>query len=207
MHHTGALTATLRHEIVTRHRLKSTYINHSKDASEGLDVDNVRFKGARHAARIDHHVGDRIRRRRTLLGYTQEQLADALDISYQQIQKYETGANRVSAGRLFQISQRLEVPITFFFDGLGIDFDQDPSDWANRSTIETIRALNQIPDAAVRTAVAGLVKALAATGEGAPAADRAGDANNGHASNRSNGSSGSNGRSHGNGGEGESDNH
>lgn len=126
-------------------------------------MDDVRFKGARHAARIDLHVGDRIRRRRTILGYTQEQLAEALDISYQQIQKYETGANRVSAGRLFQISQRLEVPISFFFDGLGIDFGDDSSSWANRSTIETVRSLQQIQDPAVRSAVLGLLKALAAS--------------------------------------------
>jgi transcriptional regulator with XRE-family HTH domain len=131
----------------------------------GFSVDDVRFKGARHAARIDHHVGDRIRRRRTILGYTQEQLADALDISYQQIQKYETGANRVSAGRLFQISQRLEVPITFFFDGLGIDFVDEGAAWSNRSTIETVRSLNQISDPAVRMAVLSLVKALAASPE------------------------------------------
>jgi len=130
-----------------------------------MSVDDVRFKGARHAARIDHHVGDRIRRRRTILGYTQEQLADALDISYQQIQKYETGANRVSAGRLFQISQRLEVPINFFFDGLGIDFGDDGSAWANRATIETVRSLHQIQDPALRNAVLGLLKALSASTE------------------------------------------
>ena len=68
--------------------------------------------------RVDEHVGLRIRLRRTLLGLTQERLAVALNMSYQQIQKYETGTNRVSAGRLFQLAQMLEVGVAFFFDGL-----------------------------------------------------------------------------------------
>jgi transcriptional regulator with XRE-family HTH domain len=127
-------------------------------------VDTFRFKGARHAAKIDQQVGDRIRRRRTLLGYTQEQLAEALDISYQQIQKYETGANRVSAGRLYQIAQRLEAPVTYFFEGLGVDFDGDvdlpASSGSNRATIELVRNFNHIADGAVRNAVASLVKSL-----------------------------------------------
>lgn len=125
-------------------------------------MDNFRFKGARHAARIDQQVGERIRKRRTLLGYTQEQLAEALDISYQQIQKYETGANRVSAGRLYQIAQRLETPVSFFFDGLGIDYEIEESNGnSNRSTIDLVRNFNLIGDAGVRMSLAGLVKSLA----------------------------------------------
>ena len=160
-------------------------------------MDNVRFKGARHAARIDQHVGDRIRCRRTLLGFTQEQLADALDISYQQIQKYETGANRVSAGRLYQISQRLEVPITFFFEGLGMDFDDPAAGWANRTTIEAVRALNQIGDSQVRNAVTQLLKSLATiNGEHqGHQADRFGDDHHGH---NGNGNGNGNGKGHGN---------
>ena len=68
--------------------------------------------------RIDRHVGERIRHRRTELGLTQEQLGEALGVSYQQIQKYETGANRISAGRLYEIARRLGVDISDFFDGL-----------------------------------------------------------------------------------------
>lgn len=124
-------------------------------------MDSVRFKGARHAARIDQHVGDKIRRRRMLLGYTQEQLAESLDISYQQIQKYETGANRVSAGRLYQIAERLEVPITFFFDGLGMEYEPENASGSNRATIELVRHFNQIGDISVRSALTGLVKSLA----------------------------------------------
>lgn len=126
-------------------------------------MDNVRFKGARNAARIDQTVGDRIRKRRTLLGFTQEQLAEALDISYQQIQKYETGANRVSAGRLFQIAQRLEAPIGYFFEGMGLEFDTEVSIGSNRATIDLVRNFNTIGDPSIRNAVASLVKSLAQT--------------------------------------------
>lgn len=119
-------------------------------------------RGARHAARIDQHVGERIRKRRTLLGYTQEQLAEALEISYQQVQKYETGANRVSSGRLFQIAQRLEVPVSYFFEGLEVTAQAAvmPHGGSNRTTIDLVRNFNGINDVSVRNALAGLVKSL-----------------------------------------------
>ena len=67
---------------------------------------------------IDHHVGKRIRRRRRLLGLTQQQLAEAVGIRFQQIQKYESGANRVSASRLFEIAEALDVPVQYFYEGI-----------------------------------------------------------------------------------------
>lgn len=67
---------------------------------------------------VDVHVGKRIRHRRWLIGKTQQQLAEQVGIKFQQIQKYETGANRVSASRLWDISDALEVPVSFFFEGL-----------------------------------------------------------------------------------------
>ncbi|WP_273520857.1 helix-turn-helix domain-containing protein [Rhodosalinus sediminis] len=67
---------------------------------------------------VDEHVGKRIRRRRRLLGVTQQQLAERVGIKFQQIQKYETGANRVSASRLWDIADALEVQVSFFFEGL-----------------------------------------------------------------------------------------
>ena len=67
---------------------------------------------------VDVHVGQRIRQRRWMLGITQQQLADQVGIKFQQIQKYETGANRVSSSRLWDISAVLEVPVAFFFEGL-----------------------------------------------------------------------------------------
>ena len=111
------------------------------------------------AADIDRHVGERIRRRRVMLGLTQEQLGEALGISYQQIQKYETGANRVSAGRLFMISQILEVGIAVLFDGLGEEVDSDVSN-ASRHVIELVRAFSKISDEKVRGSVMSLVRTL-----------------------------------------------
>ncbi len=67
---------------------------------------------------IDLHLGKRLRRRRRLLGLTQQQLALAVGIRFQQIQKYECGANRISAARLFQLAKALETPVTYFYDGL-----------------------------------------------------------------------------------------
>jgi len=67
---------------------------------------------------IDLHLGKRLRRRRRLLGLTQQQLAGACGVRFQQIQKYECGANRISAARLWQLSEALEVPVGYFFDGL-----------------------------------------------------------------------------------------
>ncbi|MCV6585309.1 MAG: helix-turn-helix transcriptional regulator [Marinibacterium sp.] len=67
---------------------------------------------------VDVHVGKRVRHRRWLVGMTQQQLAECVGIKFQQIQKYETGANRISASRLWDIADALEVPVSFFFEGL-----------------------------------------------------------------------------------------
>jgi len=112
------------------------------------------------AADIDRHVGERIRRRRVMLGLTQEQLGEALGISYQQIQKYETGANRVSAGRLFKVSQILEVGVSTLYDGLGEVADEGING-ASRHVIELVRAFSKISDDKVRASVMSLVRSLA----------------------------------------------
>jgi len=67
---------------------------------------------------IDLHLGKRLRRRRRLLGLTQQQLAHSVGVRFQQIQKYECGANRISAARLWQLAQALEVPTSYFYDGI-----------------------------------------------------------------------------------------
>jgi transcriptional regulator with XRE-family HTH domain len=114
--------------------------------------------------RIDQHIGERLRLRRTELGLTQEQLAEALDVSYQQIQKYETGANRISASRIFEMARRLDVDMSYFFDGLSFgDHAAAPPlehGGRQRSAIELVRKFAQIEDAQVRAAIAGLVKAV-----------------------------------------------
>ena len=113
--------------------------------------------------RVDQHVGERIRLRRTELGLTQEQLANALDVSYQQIQKYETGANRISAGRIFEIARKLRVDISFFFEGLPLEGEAaNPLEHGgrHRTAIELVRKFALIEDTEVRSAIAGLVKTI-----------------------------------------------
>ncbi|TKW67719.1 MAG: helix-turn-helix transcriptional regulator [Paracoccus denitrificans] len=99
---------------------------------------------------VDVHVGMRIRHRRWLIGMTQQQLADQVGIKFQQIQKYETGANRVSASRLWDISIALDVPISFFFEGInggraGASVDDDIL--ANKEALQLIRAYYAMPEA------------------------------------------------------------
>src|SRR5512134_3751494 len=67
---------------------------------------------------VDIHVGSRVRLRRTLLGLSQEKLGEAVGLTFQQIQKYERGANRIGASRLFEFSRILDVPVSFFFDDM-----------------------------------------------------------------------------------------
>ncbi|ANP35690.1 MULTISPECIES: helix-turn-helix domain-containing protein [Rhodobacterales] len=83
---------------------------------------------------VDVHVGKRIRHRRWLIGMTQQQLAEKVGIKFQQIQKYETGANRVSASRLWDISDAMDVPVSFFFDGLQEE-DKAPADKADKASV------------------------------------------------------------------------
>ena len=77
-------------------------------------VSQTRGKRGR-SNQVDAHVGTRVRMRRTLLGLSQEKLGDALGLTFQQVQKYERGANRIGASRLFQLSLILDVPVSFFF--------------------------------------------------------------------------------------------
>ncbi len=82
---------------------------------------------------VDVHVGKRVRHRRWLTGMTQQQLAEQVGIKFQQIQKYETGANRISASRLWDIADALDVPVSFFFEGL----DPEQKDEAKKSMVPT----------------------------------------------------------------------
>ena len=82
---------------------------------------------------VDVHVGKRVRHRRWLVGMTQQQLAGKVGIKFQQIQKYETGMNRISASRLWDIAEALDVPVSFFFEGL--DEQADAGDAGKDSTI------------------------------------------------------------------------
>lgn len=100
---------------------------------------------------VDAHVGKRIRHRRWMVGMTQQQLADKVGIKFQQIQKYETGMNRVSASRLWDISEALGVTISFFFEGLsseGVAPASPAGDiLADKEALELIRSYYAIPEA------------------------------------------------------------
>lgn len=117
------------------------------------------------ADRIDAHVGKRVRRRRIYLGWSQEKLAEALGLTFQQVQKYERGTNRVGAGRLYQIGKALGVPVSFFFEGLPKTGDEPPAPdpLAERETMNLVRAYHRLPDARVQRRVFDLLRALART--------------------------------------------
>ncbi len=113
---------------------------------------------------IDLNVGKRLRVRRTLLGMSQEQVAEALELTFQQLQKYEKGANRVSASRLFELSQILDVPISYFFEEMDMDnpATDTPSDpMTKRETLELMRAYYRIKDPAIRKSIVNLTRAIA----------------------------------------------
>lgn len=134
---------------------------------------------ARQAHPVDVHVGGRVRLRRVFLGYSQEKLANALGLTFQQIQKYERGANRISASKLYELSRILNVPVTYFFEGVEADSDSsgaggqetgaqgatnihssDPDFTNQRETLQLISSYYRIPDAKVRAEVLSLLKTL-----------------------------------------------
>ncbi|AWU93716.1 helix-turn-helix domain-containing protein [Azospirillum ramasamyi] len=122
---------------------------------------------------IDIHVGARLRLRRTLLGLSQEKLGEAVGITFQQLQKYERGSNRISASRLYNLSQVLGVPVSYFFDDMPTpdqiaaevpaesagETDEFES-LARRETLELVRAYYRIEDPGVRKRTFDLLKAL-----------------------------------------------
>ena len=117
---------------------------------------------------IDVHVGKRVRMRRLFLGMNQETLANRLGLTFQQVQKYEGGANRVSASRLSAMADILGVPISFFFgdlqadDGEGSSPEREARERMERpETIELVRLYYAIPDLRVRQQFLEMIKAVA----------------------------------------------
>jgi transcriptional regulator with XRE-family HTH domain len=121
---------------------------------------------------VDMHVGSRVRMRRLMLGISQEELADALDLSFQQVQKYEKGANRIGASRLEHISRFLQVPVAFFFEGASGASAVATSEEDTRSLalmddfvsspegLRLVQSFTQIEDADVRRRIVDLVQAI-----------------------------------------------
>ena len=118
---------------------------------------------------IDVHVGHRVRLRRTQMGMSQTALGEAFGLTFQQVQKYERGTNRISASKLWKLTQVLDVPVSFFFDDMPADQagpapsgnDQDPDVLLKRETLEFVRAYYRITDQNARKRVHELVNAIA----------------------------------------------
>jgi transcriptional regulator with XRE-family HTH domain len=117
---------------------------------------------------IDAQVGNRVRIRRMLIGLSQERLGNLLGLTFQQVQKYEKGVNRIGAGRLFEIARILGVPIDFFYDGVGATLE-NPSEGtppvmefvSSGEGLQLSLAFMKIKDPKVRKRVLDLVKSLA----------------------------------------------
>ncbi len=122
---------------------------------------------------VDAHVGKRVRERRTVLGFSQQQLGETLGVSFQQVQKYERGTNRISASRLYRLANFLDAPVSFFFDGTpeGASLDSserskaaadgsEPVLYIKRETLELVRAYYKISDPQERQQIRRLCTAL-----------------------------------------------
>jgi len=129
---------------------------------------------------VDVHVGSRLRQRRTLIGMSQEKLGAAVGLTFQQIQKYERGANRIGASRLYQLSNVLDVSVSYFFEEMPGEVERTRGDYAaspndnqsmserlvgdvlhKRETLELARAYHAITDLKLRKRAFELIKALA----------------------------------------------
>lgn len=156
-------------------------------ASEGKGAPPVRISAGRPGIPnpIDIHVGGRVRLRRTILGMSQERLGESLGLTFQQVQKYERGTNRIGASRLYDLSRVLDVPISFFYEDMDAEVagqsprlraglseappapyrETDPM--ARRETLELVRAYYKVKDPLVRKRILELCKSMAHADDGA----------------------------------------
>ena len=131
---------------------------------------------------VDVHVGSRLRSRRTMLGMSQEKIGTAIELTFQQVQKYERGTKRISASRLYQLGKVLDVPVSYFFDDMPPEIAQtdgrrpfgfseseaavyEVDTLAKRETLELVRAYYRIKNEKVRKRVYQLAKTLAKADE------------------------------------------
>ncbi|MEA2894299.1 MAG: hypothetical protein QOI05_5092 [Bradyrhizobium sp.] len=119
---------------------------------------------------VDRHVGSRVRMRRIMLGMSQEKLGEGLGLTFQQIQKYEKGTNRIGASRIQHIAEILQVPVSFLFEGSpssSAHFDEAPSPTyvadflATAEGLALIRAFMRVPDIKLRRAIVDMVELIA----------------------------------------------
>ena len=132
---------------------------------------------------VDVHVGSRMRQRRTLLGMSQSKVGEAVGLTFQQIQKYERGSNRIGSSRLYEFAKVLDVPVSYFFDEMpsnalsgrpmsgrgrkgfgeaGTPFEQEKDPLIKRETLELVRAYYKIREGRVRKRIFEMVKAMGA---------------------------------------------
>ncbi len=124
-----------------------------------------------HPHPVDIHVGSRVRLRRKYLGLSQEKLGSAIGLTFQQVQKYERGANRIGSSRLWELSQILKVPVSYFFEemsdavlsggfaeGEQASFEDDPL--SRKEAIDLVRSYYRITDPKMRKQVADLIKSM-----------------------------------------------
>jgi transcriptional regulator with XRE-family HTH domain len=143
---------------------------------EALDDNEVEERSSRRPNPIDAHVGSRVRLRRMLLGMSQEKLGEHLGLTFQQVQKYEKGVNRIGASRLFDLAHVLGVPVQFFYDDAptggadvpqGASFAERPAEsyvvefLSGREGLELNKAFVKISDPRVRRSIVELVRSLA----------------------------------------------
>ena len=124
---------------------------------------------------IDVHVGQRVRARRQVLGLSQSQLGAELGVTFQQVQKYERGTNRIGSSRLFRISRVLDVPISYFFDeysgevgGRAMDAEDQAGGVPRRETDELVRAYYRIREPRLRKQLLGLARMIGVTEQRSP---------------------------------------
>ncbi len=159
-------------------------LQHSGSTSAEAKIKRQRTVGKPNP--VDAHVGNRLRVRRTLLGLSQEKVGEAMGLTFQQVQKYERGANRIGASRLWDMSRVLDCPVSYFFDemddntagasprnqaGAGdIEMPHEDDPMVRRETLELVRAYYEIGDEHVRRRIYELARSLAAMEEAAHAA-------------------------------------
>jgi transcriptional regulator with XRE-family HTH domain len=142
---------------------------------KGQKTPSPKSKGV--PTRVDQHVGSRLKHRRSLLGWSQEKVAESVGVTFQQVQKYERGLNRISASRLFQFSKTLDVPVSYFFEEYASDksiknlpgFSDNEQEgfggenvFERKETIELVRTYYSISDPRVRQNLLKLFKSMAA---------------------------------------------
>ena len=142
--------------------------------TDEIPLQEIESSSSKRANAVDSHIGVRVRARRMLIGMSQERLGELLKVTFQQIQKYERGANRISASRLFQLARVLGVPVGYFYesivepaDGHVPGFAESADDEGSllaflntREGIELNRAFQRITDPAKRRAVVDLVRSM-----------------------------------------------